>query len=321
MKNKKTMALISGAVGVCMLTTAAVASYQTPNGYDALKKSILGTMDYTNCTVSASMSMELDGSEIMKMNGLHELALDSNITHTSSSFALAGENPYRADVYYCGDKEYSLAQSTNPSAGDNEYYSCAYPHTKPNLWDIEPEDRETADKIIRFMELASDTIVGDLRNNFVCTDDSDDSTSYSLTLDSVQIPELVNAGLSMLFSMENSYAQRTVVYTDENGNTVTEDVDRSQDPSDGTYYTAIMGNDPILDSMMMDYTVNEDGTFRDGTISVVFTGNGHTMMFNISCNISDVGTTSIATPQEQGFKITEMSYDDYTETEEAVTEQ
>ncbi|MGN0181087.1 MAG: hypothetical protein ACI4DP_01530 [Candidatus Ornithomonoglobus sp.] len=321
MKSKKTMALISGAVGVCMLTTAAVASYQTANGYDALKKSILGTIDYTNCTVSAVMSMGLDGEEILKLEGLHELALDGGIAHTSTSSALSGAEPYRTDVYYCGGRQYSLAKSTNPSAGENEYYSYSYPRTKPNLWDVETEDRETANKMIRFMELASDTVVGDLRNNFVCTDDSDDSASYSITLDSVQIPELVNAGLSMLFSMENSYAQGSVAYTDENGNTVTEDIDRSQDPSDSTYYTALMGNDPILDNMTMNYTVNKDGTFRDGTMTVAFTGNGHTMTFNISCDISDVGTTAIAAPQEQGFKIIEMSYDDYADTEEAVIEQ
>lgn len=303
MKNKKITALISGAVGVCMLTTAAVASYQTANGYDALKKSILNTIDYTNCTVSAVMAMEFDGEEFDRLEMLHELALDSDIVHTYSNTALSGTEPYLTDIYRYGGYIYVNNSPVSQSAGGDEYYSYPTSHSQPNLWDIEPEDRDMANKMLRFAELASDTVVGDLRSNFVCTEDSDDSVSYSITLDSVQIPEIVNAGLSMVFSMQNSYS----TYTDENGNAVS----LADDSSSSYYYTSLMGNDPILDSLTMNYTVNKDGTFRDGTLSVAFTGNGHTMTFNISCDISDVGTTSVATLDEIGASIIsgEIAYD------------
>ena len=54
MKKTKNIAIICAVTGACVLTTAAFASYQTANGYDTLKKSILNTIDYTNCTVSAN---------------------------------------------------------------------------------------------------------------------------------------------------------------------------------------------------------------------------------------------------------------------------
>lgn len=291
MKNKKTIALISGAVGICMLTTAAVASYQTANGYDALKKSILSTIDYKNCTISAVMAMELDGEEKMRSELLHELALENGISHTSATTSV-GDEPYRSDNYYYGNSRYNLTSSDS-----NEYDRYSYSRSRPNLWDIEPEDRDTANKALRFVELASDTVIGDLRSNFVCTDDSDDSVSYSIALDSVQIPEVVNAGLSMVFSMSNSAS-----YYAENPEEVPED--------SSYYYTALLGNDTVLDSLTMDYTINKDGSFRDGTMSAVFTGNGHTMTFNISCGISNVGDTSIATLEEQGAVINDRDYED-----------
>lgn len=286
--NKKNIAIISAVTGACMLTTAAVASYRTMNGYDALKKSVLSTMDYKNCTLSRSMAMNVDGDEKMKAEFLEELDLENKRSHVLSKASTAGKEIDLSDSYQIDNTKYVRC-----SDKDNTFDTYQINYIMPNLWGIDDEDKATAEKIIRFAELTFDTIVGDLKNNFVCTEDSDESVSYSISLDSVQIPELVNAGLSMVFSMSN--------------NSINADSsDLSED--DSYYYTKLLGDDPILDKVKLDFTLNKDGTFRNAAMAVSFTGNDHTMNFNITCDISNVGTTAVKSPQEQGFKILDHEY-------------
>lgn len=199
------------------------------------------------------------------------------------------ESYYYNDAWYYSNSDGSYTKNTIFYSGDN-------------LWGISEDDRKTVDKFLRFAELATDTVVGDLRNNFVCTADEDDFTSYRVSLDSVQIPELVNAGLSVLFSMSNDTASYATA-TDENGNdySITEDTDNIY------YYTSLIGDEPTVDSVTLDYTLRKDGSFRDGTAIVIFKGNGHEIRFDITASLDHIGTTHITTLEEQGAEIREHS--------------
>lgn len=300
MKKTKNIAIICAVTGVCVLTTAAFASYQTANGYDTLKKSILNTIDYTNCTISANAKMNFDDTELMNGSLLHKFDANNKISYTKSTESGIGTSGSSSESYYTDDYRYYY---------DIDNYFVKYPNSyssfQNNLWAIDDTDRKTADKVIKFMEVAADTVVGDLRNNFVCTEDTDDHAAYSLTLDSVQIPEIVNAGLSMIFSMSNNSTY--MVY--ENG----EPVEYSYTEDDLQYYVAKLGNDPVVDTLNLNYSVSKDGAFRDGNMTVVFKGsdsNGetHSMTFNIDLAVSDIGTTSITPVEETGAAI--KTYDD-----------
>lgn len=303
MKKTKNIAIICAVTGVCVLTTAALASYQTANGYDTLKKSILNTIDYKNCTVSAGVKMNFDGTELMNGSFIHKFDSDNKMSYTKSTESGVGSSGSSFESYNANDYRYYL---------DSDNYFVKYPNSysefPQNLWGIDNADRKTVDKVVRFMELAADTVVGDLRNNFVCTEDADDHASYSLTLDSVQIPEIVNAGLSMVFSMSNNASGSYMVY-DDNGN----QVEYQYTEDDLQYYTSKLGNDPVVDTLNLNYSVNKDGTFRDGNMTVIFRGtdsNGasHDMTFDINLGISDIGTTSITPVEETGAVI--KTYDD-----------
>ena len=148
------------------------------------------------------------------------------------------------------------------------------------------------------MELAADTVVGDLRNNFVCTEDSGYYTSYTVSLDSVQIPELINAGLGVLFTLTNNEDEH-FTYKDENGN----DHKFSDNPERMEYYTKLLGNDPVVDNGTLDYTVDKSGLLHDGKATVIFAGNGHEIRFDITAALDKVGTTHILTPEEQGAEV------------------
>lgn len=299
MKKTKNIAIICAVTGACVLTTAAFASYQTANGYDTLKKSILNTIDYKNCTVTANAKMDFDGTDLMNASIIHKLDVGNKMYYTESTESGVGTSESTSVIYAANDYYYY----SDPDGYFVKY--STYGDFRNNLWNIDSSGRKTADKVIRFMELAADTVVGDLRNNFVCTEDTDDHASYTLTLDSVQIPEIVNAGLSMVFSMSNNATY--MVYEDG------ESVEYSYTEDDLQYYVAKLGNDPVVDTLNLNYSVNKDGSFRDGNLTVVFKGadsNGtsHSMTFNVDLAISDIGATTITPVEETGAAI--KTYDD-----------
>lgn len=306
---KKNAAAICAAAGVCVLTSAAFASYQTANGYDSLKKSLIGALDYTNCTISGTMEMKFDDLALAKANYDYEADLPNQMIHsrTESSSDVDGDATYVSESYE--DSSHYYYNYTNSAGEQDGFIRHDYYPGDPatNLLGISNEDRGTFDKVVRFMELAADTVVGDLRNNFVCTEDTDDHTSYSITLDSVQIPEIINAGLSMVFSV--SASDSTYVTYDENGN----EIAMEYDENDGQYYINQMGTDPTVDTLTLNFTTNKDGTYRDGNAEVIFkgqdeNGNEHKMTITVELSCSNVGTTVITPVTDLGVNIYE--YDD-----------
>ena len=52
-------------------------------------------------------------------------------------------------------------------------------------------------RMVNFMEIAADTVMGDLKNNFVQLGKDGDKTQYQIEISKDQVPSLVNAGLSL----------------------------------------------------------------------------------------------------------------------------
>lgn len=307
---KKNVAAICTVAGVCVLTSAAFASYQTANGYDTLKKSLMGSIDYTNCTITGNMKASFDGTELVSASYGLEADYPNQRSHnyTTTVSPIDGTGTYTSDSYEDGGYYYYEHYNDNGEK-DGLIRNERYGDPKTNLFGIDEQDRNTVNKIFRFMELAADTVVGDLRNNFVCTEDADDYSSYSITLDSVQIPEIVNAGLSAIFSVAN--AESTYITVDDNGNEIT----MSYDANDFEYYILQLGTDPVVDNLNLNFTAGKDGNFRDGKATVNFKGtdaNGaeHTMTFDIDLSFSNIGTTSVTPVSELGVNVYEYDYDD-----------
>ena len=135
------------------------------------------------------------------------------------------------------------------------------------MYTDDEQDNETMGKIIRFVELAGDTLVGDLKNNIVYVSGDDDSASYEINLDAIQIPELANAGLSAFFSTlaQNTYNQ------------------------DDPYM--ILGTDPIVKSAFLHFTVDNEGRLTEAKGNVTVSGNGHEAAVDLYLTMSDYGTT------------------------------
>ena len=73
-----------------------------------------------------------------------------------------------------------------------------------------------ARRMVNFMEIAADTVVGELKNNFVQVGKEDGATLYQVEIAKNQVPSLVNAGLSLFaYSVGQSHDyDYTVNYED-----------------------------------------------------------------------------------------------------------
>lgn len=277
---KRMTTAIGMAVGITLLTGAAFASYNTSNGYEIGKTAIKGLMQNENYTAECKVALLIDGENIntTTFKELYDRNGDVKLNRTDKSET--------ADVYksYMGTSQYEeyvqdddqitvyhLEDGTE-EASVFEGYGKYYNGGAFDLISIDnDEDKEMQGKIIRFAELVADTFVGDLKNNIVYVSGDDGSSSYEMNLDAVQIPEVVNAGLSAMFSAVNVSNQN---FDEE-----------YQDPF------MQFGTDPIIKNVSLKFTVDSEGRLTNAEASSTLSGNGHEGTVEFELKMYDYGTT------------------------------
>lgn len=274
-KNKKLTMAVGMALGVTVLAGAAFASYNTSNGYEVGKTAIKGLLSNENYTMNANVKMSIDGNIIAstEITELYDRNGDVSLNKIEKS-EVAKEYDY-----YMGPSEYKAYKQ------DGDYISTYYYNdgeTEPNsniyknsdymgrgscdmMNDVDEEEKETTNKIIRFVELIGDTVVGDLKNNIVYVSGDDNSSTYEINLDTMQIPEVVNAGISAMFSSMRQYD--------------------NDDPF------MMFGTDPIIKNASLKFTVDKEGRATDATAIATMSGNDHEGSVELSLKMSDYGTT------------------------------
>lgn len=278
---KRMTTAIGMAVGITLLTGAAFASYNTSNGYEIGKTAIKGLMQNDNYTAECKIALLLDGENVntTTFKELYDRNGDVKLNRTDKSeTSEAYENYMGASQYeeYVQDNDHISVyhhddgtEESNIGKGYGEYYNRGT-FDLMGINDNE-DDKEVQNKIIRFTELVADTFVGDLKNNIVYVSGDDDSSSYEMNLDAVQIPEVVNAGLSAMFSTLNMNNQD---FDDE-----------YQDPF------MQFGTDPIIKNVSLKFTVDSEGRLTNAEASSTLSGNGHEGTVEFGLKIYDYGTT------------------------------
>lgn len=284
-QKKKKITMITGvAVGVVMLAGAALANYNTSNGYDVGKMAAKALLSNENYTSDMTVSLSLDGealstthiTELYDRNGAVRLNKTEKMYGSDQNYGYYRGNGETKEWLQDGTciyiSEYSDAERKSGAAVYKN--SFEWRNDGGGMFDadnsMDDDERKTSDRMVRFMELIGDTLVGDLKNNIVYVSGDDDSATYELNLDSVQIPEFVNAGLSAVFSQMQTYD--------------------NDDP------LAVLGDDPIVSNASLKFTVDKEGRLLDGTASGALKGrdeNGdiHTVTMDISLKMSNYGTT------------------------------
>lgn len=269
MKKTKLTACIGLALGVTIFAGAALANYSTANGYDTFKTAAKGLLKNENYTMNAKLSFSLDGEEKTydEITELYDRDGDVNLNHVEKNSSTTYKS-YLQDNTYVSMYEQNGKQHTTVYDNAAEYLGRG---ALDSMTDVNDDDKKTADKIVRFAELAADTFVGDLKNNIVYVSGDDNGAEYEMNLDSVQIPELVNAGLSAMFSAVNSS-------------------NRGFDEEDRDPFLAL-GTDPIVKNASLKFAVDNEGRFTHVLAVMSAVGNGHEGAVSMELNLSDYGAT------------------------------
>lgn len=190
------------ALGAILVTSSAYASYDDAKGYSNYKEAMKSLVLYDdNYTVDGRISFSLDGKEQAVFDGRF-MADGKNCSIEATAKNINGvETVYEKETTY-GGKRYVMYPEEN---GYRVYDGAEFER-------MDPKDERTK-KAVRFMELFADTMVGDLKNNFVLENKDGDNRNYAVELSGKQIPEIVNAGLSlMLIESDSSDNSSYVTY-------------------------------------------------------------------------------------------------------------
>jgi len=193
MKRKRYFkALVSLALGAVLLSGAALANYDNASGYSMLKNSLLKMQTEENFSATADVVLDYNGEMLHTVRGVSMYdrngatssysASSYNDGGTHESWTQDGCNIYKYDT-----GEYALGTAYSKGFNDSYLSSTA-------------EEKDMTDKTVAFVELIADTMVGDLKNNFVLTDSSGGQSTYQINLQTSQIPALIQSGMSLLFS-------------------------------------------------------------------------------------------------------------------------
>lgn len=290
--NKKAVMAVSLVVGAIMLTTSAFANFVNSSGYDNCKNSLKKMIGDRNHTLDMRYEMFVDDTSIGLATYKELLNLDSDDSKLNLVYTTENQDYRRQENTYFQDGERISKTTYEDLTGENdtseyyhgrEYYIDDLDPNVGYLFEInDAEDEKTVEKIVRFAELGCDLIVGDLKNNVILVDSDDEKDTYAIDLTSYQIPEIVSAGMSLIFAEGNSYYM-------ENKPADVDEMMRDEP-------LALLGTDPVIDGGKATVTIDSEGRMLNiyGELSVSGTdpfGNDHTFKMVVDINGSDYGTT------------------------------
>lgn len=207
MKRKVTACLLAG---VLVLGVSAGAAFESVNGYAAYKNGVKNLLLETkSVTLEGEFAVSVDGKNLAKTWG--KVATDGK-NHSSDMWVESadGTKDESHDVYLNGVNTWYSGNQ----AAEKTYYSHTYERNdRENLLGYE-EDDEMESRLITFVELAADSVVGDLKNNFVSLGSEDGVNKYQVEVSKQQVPALVNAGLSLMAYSQFSYTGYNTYYED-----------------------------------------------------------------------------------------------------------
>lgn len=207
-RNRVTICLVAG---VLILAVSAAAAFGSVNGYSRYKEALKTLlMESDNLSAQGSMVMTYDGQDVMKVQTDYAIDGSNNSIHTTNwspteSYEYYNTNLDGVNTWFNSEEDMYFQTKRDSSAST----------TAENVLGIDTDD-EMMTRVVNFMEIAADTVMGELKNNFVQVGKENGSTLYQVEIAQNQVPSLVNAGLS-LFAYSTGQTNRvdgTVIFAD-----------------------------------------------------------------------------------------------------------
>ena len=256
-------AIACGLVGVLLLSVSVFAAYGSASGYGKYKESVTSLItDTKNATMKLSQTITYDGEVTYKNVSITKMDGTNGSTHTKE---VSKDKSYNYENWYSSVN----GQAIQFSAGDNYY----------NTWDgdyfANPfGESEYSDKIVKFTSLLADTVLGDLKNNFVLVNSEKGFHTYSLDLTADQMPALVNAGLDLMLVSAGTNTGYTIY--EDSDSTLKDYYEKNHDealPED--FFEKVNGSDaPGSYYDIYDDTWEEMNNYYDNLLEENYDGNG-----------------------------------------------
>lgn len=189
-RNRLTICLVAG---VLILAVSATAAFGSVNGYSRYKEALKAlALKSDNFTANVTMTMTHDGKEIARNS--FSYAMDGVNTASHSRSSEPNRKTYEEfDTLYQGVRTWYTSDEAY-------YYQTEYDReaasVTSNLLGVSDDD-EMSKRLVNFAEIAADTVVGELKNNFVQLSKENGLTNYRVEIAKNQVPSLINAGLSL----------------------------------------------------------------------------------------------------------------------------
>lgn len=292
LKGKYAKSISCLGLGVVILSAAVFANYDNANGYTDYKNALKQIPFEENVSVDLTASLLYDGEEMASADMTYRYDHDGAISRADSTTETSADSRGSSSRSYTENgitySEYTSTRDDGTQWHNVSADSYRYSN-EVGLLGVSEEDQPVMGKMIRVVELMADAFVGDIKNNFVLTEKTDDSKSYSVSLTESQIPEIVNAGVSLVAS-SMAAAQNNI--TVNGGDYPGADLDRKMNE--------IMCNEqePYVSAATCDLTLNAQGKLTANTLTGTLTGfdaagAAHELTVKIDVSLYDYGTTEI----------------------------
>ncbi len=219
--NKHFVTFVCLIVGSALLCSAAVANIGNAGGYEAYKDGLLGLFSLDNYSATLKGTALFDGEVVDEATYTEQLNRNAGVGEAAAYNTEDDSGRYsnwyvvnpadhesgdKYTYYYFNGSRYSdgSPKARSWSLNSTNYLSTSFGG------DFDPSDPESA-KIVRLLEAAADLLVGDLKNNFVYLGGENGSSSYRVSLSQSQLPEIVQAAISLVLSEYTGY-NGSVIY-------------------------------------------------------------------------------------------------------------
>lgn len=174
--------------GVLILAVSATAAFGSVGGYSQYKTAVMAlALEEKNFSAVGNASVKLGDQEILTYSV--DYAQDGQNRYTHSTTVQEG----LTDEYYDGSLNGTGIWFHTKDKGYSKHEGATATET---LMGFDKNDK-TQQRIVSFLEISADTVVGELKNNFVQVGSKDGVDLYQVNIAQAQVPSLVNAGLSL----------------------------------------------------------------------------------------------------------------------------
>lgn len=208
MNTKRKRLLICLVAGVLILAVSATAAFGSVNGYTKYKEALKSlALETDNFTASGTLQVRYDDKEVASVQ--ENFAMDGQ---NIASHSLTKDETGRHESY----DTLLDGVRTSFNVDESTYYQVKYGTTgdttlASNLLGVDTDD-EMTNRLVNFAEIAADTVVGELKNNFVQVGSENGVDHYQVEIAQNQVPSLVNAGLSLFaYSVDTANRESNTV--------------------------------------------------------------------------------------------------------------